>query len=101
MSSPDQAGGRGRSDGELLARWLDEASDDIGVASVAVFICYRDTVRSELERLGLSPLHAVQKVGSVFHKAQQNRVDLARLPLRERLTTVAREIVKPAQEQDE
>lgn len=94
MSSPDHAGGRGLSDGELLARWLDEANDDAGVASMAVFICYRDAVRSELERMGLAPLHAVGEVRSVFHKAQEERTDLAHLPLRERLITVAREVAE-------
>jgi len=94
MSSPGHAGGRGLSDGELLARWLDEANDDAGVASLAVFIRYRDAVRSELERMGLAPLHAVGEVSSVFHKAQEERTDLAHLPLRERLITVAREVAE-------
>jgi hypothetical protein len=92
MGSPDQSGGRGLSDDELLARWLDEANDDAGAASVAVFIRYREAVRGELERLGLSPLDAVQQVGTVFHRAQEERADLAPLPLRERLITVAREV---------
>jgi hypothetical protein len=94
MSSPDQAGGRGLSDGELLARWLDEANDDAGVSSWAVFNRHRDAVRSELERMGLAPLHAVREVSSVFHKAREERADLAHLPLRERLTTVAREVAE-------
>jgi hypothetical protein len=93
MTSPDETGGRGRSDADLLTRWLDEANDDAGASSVAVFIRYREVVRAELEQVGgLAPLHAVQKVGTVFHRAQEARPDLAGLPLRERLVTVAREV---------
>lgn len=96
MDAPtsDQVGGRGLSDDELLARWLDEANDDAGAVSVAVFIRYREAVRAELERLGLSPLDAVQQVNTVFHRAQEKRTDLAPLPLRERLITVARELTE-------
>lgn len=94
MSSPDQAGGRGLSDGELLARWLDEGNDDAGASSIAVFTRYRNAVRSELERMGLAPLHAVQEVSNVFHKAREERADLAHLPLDDRLMTVAREVAE-------
>jgi hypothetical protein len=87
-------GGRGLSDGELLARWLDQADDDGGASSLAVFMRYRDAVRSELERMGLAPLHAVQEVSSVFHKAREERADLARLSLHDRLMTVAREVAQ-------
>jgi hypothetical protein len=94
MTSPDEGGGRGLSDADLLARWLDEANDDAGESSVAVFIRYREVVRTELEQVGgLSPLDAVQMVGTVFHRAQEARADLAGLPLRERLAAVAREVV--------
>lgn len=79
-------------DDELLARWLNEANDDAGAASVAVFIRYREAVRGELEWLGLSPLDAVQQIDTVFHRAQEERADLDPLPLRERLITVAREV---------
>lgn len=93
VTSPDETGGRGLLDADLLARWLDEANDDAGASSVAVFIRYREVVRTELEQVGgLSPLDAVQKVGTVFHRAQEARADLAELPLRERLITVAREV---------
>jgi hypothetical protein len=102
MNAPDQSGGRGLSDDELLVRWLNEANDDGGAASIAVFIRYREAVRLELERLGLSPLGAVQQVSTVFHKSQEERADLAPLSLRERLITVAREVTElPNQERDE
>lgn len=90
------------SDDELLARWLNEANDDAGAASVGVFIRYREAVRIELERLGLSPMDAVQQVGMVFHRAQEDRTHLAPLPLRERLITVAREVTElRSQQRDE
>ena len=90
--SPD--GGRGLSDGELLARWLNERDDDTGATSVAVFIRYRELVRTELERAGgLAPLEAVQRVGTVFFVAQGVRPDIpAETPLRERLLIVACEV---------
>jgi hypothetical protein len=59
------------SDDELLARWLNETNDDTGAASVAVLIRYREAVRGELERLGLSPLDAVQQVGT--SRRRENR----------------------------
>jgi hypothetical protein len=86
-------GGRGLSDGELLARWLNERDDDTGATSVAVFIRYRELVRTELERAGLAPLEAVKRVGTVFFVAQGVRPGIpAETPLRERLLIVAREV---------
>lgn len=96
MDAPDPGGppdGRGLSDDELLTRWLDESYDDAGATSVAVFIRYRQVVRTELERAGLAPLDAVKRVATVFHRAQGNRPDIPDdTPLRERLLIVAREV---------
>lgn len=90
-ASPDE--GWGLSDGELLAQWLNERDDDDGAASVAVFIRYRELVRTELERTGLVPLEAVKRVGTVFFIAHGSRPDIPdETPLRERLLAVAREV---------
>jgi hypothetical protein len=79
------------SDHVLLTRWLDESYEDAGATSVAVFIRYRELVRTALERAGLAPLDAVKRVGTVFHRAQGHRPDIpANRSLRERLLTVAR-----------
>lgn len=80
-------------DHELLTRWLDENYEDAGATSVAVFIRYRELVRTGLERAGLAPLDAVKRVATVFHRAQGNRPDIpANTPLRERLLIVAQEV---------
>lgn len=96
MDTPDPGvppDGRGATDDELLTRWLDESYDDAGATSVAVFIRYRQLVRTELERAGLAPLDAVMRVATVFHRAQGNRPDIPNdTPLRERLLIVAREV---------
>lgn len=90
MTTSDDDGG---SDDELLSRWLDERYEDTGATSVAVFIRHREAVRMELESAGLAPLDAVQRVGTVFHRAQGERPDIpSDTPLRERLLIVAREV---------
>jgi hypothetical protein len=95
LTSPHESSG-GLSDAELLSRWLDEANDDAGAASMTVFKRYRELVRIELERLGgLSSLDAVQRVATVFHRAQDARANLAGLTLRDRLVAVAREVAGP------
>lgn len=92
-AGPSPEGGRGLTDGELLSRWLDERNDDDGAMSVVVFIRYRELVRVELERAGLTPLNAVERVSTVFHLAQGNHPHIPPdTPLRERLLTIAREV---------
>ncbi|HEU0298780.1 MAG TPA: hypothetical protein VFR37_04980 [Longimicrobium sp.] len=72
---------------------MNERDDDTGATSVAVFIRYRELVRTELERAGLAPLEAVKRVGTVFFLAQESRPEIpAETPLRERLLIVAREV---------
>jgi hypothetical protein len=85
--------GRGLPDAELLRQWLDDTYEDAGATSVAVFIRYRELVRTELERTGLAPLDAVKRVGTVFLRAQGSRPDIpADTPRRERLLIVTRAI---------
>lgn len=89
----DRPAARGHSDADLLVHWLAEANDGAGAASLAVFMRYRALVTTELERVGgLSPMDAVRRVATVFHRARAPRADLVGLSLRDRLVAVAREV---------
>jgi hypothetical protein len=96
MESSNPAG-ETLSDAELLTRWLIEASSGTGPISVRVFAQFRDLVRSELERLGLSPLDAARRAPSAFAHAEAT---LGEFPpetaLRDRLLAAARAVIDPA-----
>ena len=87
------------SDAELLRRWLIEASSGTGPISVRVFARFRDMVRLELERLGLSPLDAARRAPSAFAHAEAT---LSEFPpetaLRDRLLAAPRAVI-PLHEQ--
>jgi hypothetical protein len=91
----DPLDGKEPPDCGLLPLWLDDTNDEFGAVSLAVFIRYREDVQRELERLGLSPLEAVQRVVTVFERAHANRASVPpETSLRERLLLVAREVAR-------
>ena len=78
-------------DDELLRLWLDD--EITGEAYIAIYVRYRPMVREELERGGLAPLEAENRVGSVFIRAADTRDTLpADVPLRDRFLSVAQEV---------
>jgi hypothetical protein len=81
-----------QSDAELLRRYQDESADDDGEPFMAIYMRYRDTVRTELEAGGLSPADAENRVGAVFIRALNDSPQRDEVPLRERLFALAREI---------
>lgn len=88
MSAPDSAL---LTDDELLRLWLDD--EVTGEAYIAIYVRYRPMVREELERGGLAPLEAENRVGSVFIRAADTRDTMPDdVPLRDRFLSVAREV---------
>ncbi|HST58408.1 MAG TPA: hypothetical protein VLK84_06970 [Longimicrobium sp.] len=78
-------------DDELLRQWLDE--EVTGETYIAIYVRYRPIVRDELERGGLAPLEAENRVGSVFIRAADTRDTMPDdVPLRDRFLAVAREV---------
>jgi hypothetical protein len=78
-------------DDELLRLWLDE--EVTGETYIAIYVRNRPVVRDELERCGLSPLDAENRVGSVFIRAADTRDTMAEdVPLLDRFLAVAREV---------
>jgi hypothetical protein len=83
------------SDEELLRRWLDDSLEDSGETFIAIYTRFRGMVREEMERTGLVPHEAEQRVGSVFIRAEDTRESMpAETSLRDRLVTVAREVAR-------
>ncbi|HZG43329.1 MAG TPA: hypothetical protein VEY93_10235, partial [Longimicrobium sp.] len=79
---------------ELLRRWLVEGSSGTGPISVRVFARFRDLVRLELERLGLSPLDAAQRAPLAFAHAEAIRGEFPpETTLRDRLLAAARAVI--------
>jgi hypothetical protein len=94
MESSNPAG-ETLSDAELLRRWLIEASSGTGPISVRVFARFRDLVRLELERLGLSPLDAARRAPSAFAHAEATRSEFPpETTLRDRLLAAARAVIR-------
>ncbi|HEX8321823.1 hypothetical protein [Longimicrobium sp.] len=92
MESFIPAGGT-LSDAELLGRWLIEPSGT-GPISVKVFVRFRDLVRLEMERLGLTPLDAAQRAPLAFAHAEATRGDHPpETTLRDRLLAAARAVI--------
>jgi hypothetical protein len=78
-------------DNELLRQWLDD--EVTGETYIAVYVRYRPVVRDELERAGLAPLEAENRVGSVFIRAADTRDTMGKdVSLRDRFVAVAREV---------
>jgi hypothetical protein len=68
MSTDDEP-----SDAELLRRYNHESTDDDGEPFMAIYMRYRDVVRSELEAAGLSPVDAETRAGAVFIQTLNDR----------------------------
>lgn len=82
------------SDAELLRRWLIEGSCGTGPISLKVFARFRDLVRLELERLGLSPLDAAQCAPLAFAHAEATRSEFPpETTLRDRLLAAAHAVI--------
>lgn len=80
------------SDAELLGRWLIEPSG--GPIAVRVFVRFRDLVRLELERLGLSALDAAQRAPLAFALAEATRGEIPpETTLRDRLLAAAHAVI--------
>jgi hypothetical protein len=78
-------------DDELLRLWLDE--EVTGETYIAIYVRNRPVVRAELERCGLAPLEAENRVGSVFIRAADTRDTMPEdVPLIDRFLAVAREV---------
>lgn len=78
-------------DDELLRQWLDV--EVTGETYIAIYVRYRPIVRDELERGGLAPLEAENRVGSVFIRAADTRDTMPDdVSLRDRFLAVAREV---------
>lgn len=80
-----------QSDEELLRLYRDEAVDNDGEHFMAIYMRYRERVRSELEAAGLSPADAESRVGSVFIQAL-NDPKPDEITLCERLLALARAV---------
>lgn len=85
------------SDDELLRRWLIEGVSGTGPISGRVFTRFRDLVRVELERLGLSPWDAARRAPLAFAHAEATRGEVPpETTLRERLLAAARAVIHSA-----
>jgi len=79
------------SDADLLKRWLDDVNP--GETFITIYGRFRQEVREALEDMGLQPMEAENRVGSVFTRAEATRRELPpETPLRDRLLSMARAV---------
>lgn len=72
MSEPNSAlDVRSLSDDELRRRYLADDPDDNGETFIAIYVRYRDRIRSVMQHHGLSPVLAERRVGSVFIRGME------------------------------
>lgn len=91
LPHPQQLPPQATDDDELLRQWLDD--EVTGETYIAIYVRYRPLVRDELERAGLAPLEAENRVGSVFIRAADTRDTMAEdVSLRDRFLAVVREV---------
>lgn len=80
-----------QSDEELLRQYRDETADNDGEPFMAIYMRYRERIRAELERAGLSPADAEIRVGTVFIQAMNDPREDG-VSLRESLLALARAV---------